>query len=174
MQISFAYFVKVCYTILTSEIEDNINVKGACTMDEQNILNIKKEANNVREAAQSMSEKTQGIYQMLEVLIDRTKKINEVTKAIQAIANKTNMLSLNASIESARAGEYGRGFSVVAKQMQELANTTKDSSAEVFVLLKELSAETANIEDQLNSLVEDVNRQNEYSDNLVASIDELE
>ena len=143
-------------------------------MDEQNILNIKKEANNVREAAQSMSEKTQGIYQMLEVLIDRTKKINEVTKAIQAIANKTNMLSLNASIESARAGEYGRGFSVVAKQMQELANTTKDSSSEVFVLLKELSAETANIEDQLNSLVEDVNRQNEYSDNLVASIDELE
>lgn len=166
--------MKVCYTIYTSEREDNINVKGACTMDEQNILNIKKEANNVREAAQSMSEKTQGIYQMLEVLIDRTKKINEVTKAIQAIANKTNMLSLNASIESARAGEYGRGFSVVAKQMQELANTTKDSSSEVFVLLKELSAETANIEDQLNSLVEDVNRQNEYSDNLVASIDELE
>ena len=143
-------------------------------MDEQSILNIKKEANNVREAAQSMSDKTQGIYQMLEVLIDRTKKINEVTKAIQAIANKTNMLSLNASIESARAGEYGRGFSVVAKQMQELANTTKDSSSEVFVLLKELSAETANIEDQLNSLMEDVNKQNEYSDNLVASIDELE
>lgn len=143
-------------------------------MDEQSILNIKKEAANVREAAQSMSEKTQGIYQMLEVLIDRTKKINEVTKAIQAIANKTNMLSLNASIESARAGEYGRGFSVVAKQMQELANTTKDSSAEVFVLLKELSAETANIEDQLNSLVEDVNKQNEYSDNLVSSIDDLE
>lgn len=143
-------------------------------MDEQSILNIKREAGNVREAAQSMAEKTQGIYQMLEVLIDRTKKINEVTKAIQAIANKTNMLSLNASIESARAGEYGRGFSVVAKQMQELANTTKDSSAEVFVLLKELSAETANIEDQLNGLVEDVNKQNEYSDNLVASIDELE
>ncbi len=153
---------------------DNINVKGAYVMDEQSILNIKKEANNVREAAQSMSDKTQGIYQMLEVLIDRTKKINEVTKAIQAIANKTNMLSLNASIESARAGEYGRGFSVVAKQMQELANTTKDSSSEVFVLLKELSAETANIEDQLNSLMEDVNKQNEYSDNLVASIDELE
>ncbi len=143
-------------------------------MDEQNILNIKKDANNVREAAHSMTEKTQGIYQMLEVLIDRTKKINEVTKAIQAIANKTNMLSLNASIESARAGEYGRGFSVVAKQMQELANTTKDSSSEVFVLLKELSAETANIEDQLNSLVEDVNKQNEYSANLMASIDELE
>ena len=143
-------------------------------MDEQSILNIKREAGNVREAAQSMAERTQGIYQMLEVLIDRTKKINEVTKAIQAIANKTNMLSLNASIESARAGEYGRGFSVVAKQMQELANTTKDSSAEVFVLLKELSAETANIEDQLNGLVEDVNKQNEYSDNLVASIDELE
>jgi len=143
-------------------------------MDEQSILNIKREAGNVREAAQSMAEKTQGIYQMLEVLIDRTKKINEVTKAIQAIANKTNMLSLNASIESARAGEYGRGFSVVAKQMQELANTTKDSSAEVFVLLKELSAETANIEDQLNCLVEDVNKQNEYSDNLVSSIEELE
>lgn len=143
-------------------------------MDEQSILNIKREAGNVREAAQSMAEKTQGIYQMLEVLIDRTKKINEVTKAIQAIANKTNMLSLNASIESARAGEYGRGFSVVAKQMQELANTTKDSSAEVFVLLKELSAETANIEDQLNGLVEDVNKQNEYSDNLVSSIEELE
>ena len=78
---------------------------------------VKSDAKNMQGVSDKLMERTQGVFDKLEILIDRTKKINDATKTIQAIANKTNMLSLNASIESARAGEYGRGFSVVAQQM---------------------------------------------------------
>lgn len=135
---------------------------------------IKNDAKNIQEVSGSLVDRTQGVFDKLEVLIDRTKKINDATKTIQAIANKTNMLSLNASIESARAGEYGRGFSVVAQQMQQLANTSKEASQEVFVLLKELSSETSNIEEELKALLADVNKQNEYSRKLMEEVSEAE
>ena len=131
---------------------------------------IKADAVHIQNVSESIADKTQGVFDKLEVLIDRTKKINDVTKTIQAIANKTNMLSLNASIESARAGEYGRGFSVVAQQMQQLASTSKESSQEIFVLLRELSAETSKIEEQLNALLEDVNKQSGYASKLINNI----
>lgn len=131
---------------------------------------MKADASSIQKMSDDIVNKTQGVFEKLEVLIDRTKKINDATKTIQAIANKTNMLSLNASIESARAGEYGRGFSVVAQQMQQLANTSKEASSEVFVLLKELSGETAKIEEELNSLLADVNMQSDFSKKLLEDI----
>lgn len=133
---------------------------------------VKSDAKNMQGVSDKLTERTQGVFDKLEILIDRTKKINDATKTIQAIANKTNMLSLNASIESARAGEYGRGFSVVAQQMQQLANTSKEASQEVFVLLKELSAETSNIEKEMNELLADVNKQNEYTKQLLENLSE--
>lgn len=128
------------------------------------------DAKNIQKMSDEIVDRTQAVFDMLKVLIDRTKKINDATKTIQAIANKTNMLSLNASIESARVGEYGRGFSVVAKQMQQLAGTSKEASSEVFVLLKELSDETARIEEELGVLLADVNKQNTFTNKLLDNL----
>ena len=139
-------------------------------MSMENMDVIKADAKNIQSVSEEIADRTQGVFDKLEVLIDRTKKINDATKTIQAIANKTNMLSLNASIESARAGEYGRGFSVVAQQMQQLANTSKEASQEVFVLLRELSAETSKIEEELNALLADVNKQSGYANKLIDTI----
>ena len=72
--------------------------------------------------------------------IEQMKEVSNViagfAKVISGIANKTNILSLNASIEAARAGEHGRGFSVVAQEVQSLANQTKSSSAEISTKIR--------------------------------------
>ncbi|KOA20368.1 methyl-accepting chemotaxis protein 3 [Clostridium homopropionicum DSM 5847] len=68
-------------------------------------------------------------------------KSDTIIKYVNEISSKTNMLGLNASIEAARAGEQGRGFSVVAKEVQKLANDSAGFSKEIDQILNKLSHE---------------------------------
>lgn len=79
----------------------------------------------------TLIEQTKG---RLEQAIEESKQveqINSLTQAIFSIAQQTNLLSLNASIEAARAGAAGKGFSVVADEIRKLAETSKETAAEI-------------------------------------------
>ena len=76
----------------------------------------------------------------------RSTIINEMVEIIKEVANKTNMLSINASIEASRAGESGKGFSVVAAEIRELSKETITSAKKVEKAAKE-------IQDFLNSII---------------------
>ncbi len=77
-------------------------------------------------------------------LTESSKKIAGIIAAIGDIADRTNLLSLNAAIEAARAGEAGRGFGVVADEVKRLAVQTQDSTREIDVILGEITEEIRN------------------------------
>jgi methyl-accepting chemotaxis protein len=86
------------------------------------------------------------IEKMVEVvgnIAANSEKINKITEVIESIANKTNLLSLNAAIEAARAGEHGKGFAVVADEVGKLAVNSAESSKEIAVLVQQAVLETA-------------------------------
>lgn len=62
--------------------------------------------------------------QVLEVLVGQAREMNNILESIRGISNQTNLLSLNASIEAARAGSAGRGFSVVADEIRKLSDSS--------------------------------------------------
>lgn len=67
-----------------------------------------------------------------------TERIEEIIISVGEIATQSNLLALNASIEAARAGVYGRGFSVVADEVRALAQQSAESSAQVRAILREI------------------------------------
>ena len=70
-------------------------------------------------------------------------KIRDAAGLITSIAEETNLLSLNASIEAARAGEQGRGFSVVASQIQKLAEQSNQSARQIDQIINALIADSS-------------------------------
>lgn len=63
--------------------------------------------------------------------VNIAKRIQSILNAIVAIFEQTNLLSLNAAIEALRAGEYGRGFSVVAEEVKKLVSQSKTASISI-------------------------------------------
>jgi methyl-accepting chemotaxis protein len=82
------------------------------------------------------------MVEVVNSIAANSEKINKITAVIEKIANKTNLLSLNAAIEAARAGEHGKGFAVVADEVGKLAVNSAESSQEIAQLVQHAVAET--------------------------------
>ncbi len=119
----------------------------------------------INEMNASVKESQKNIEQMKEV----SDVIADFAHVISGIANKTNILSLNASIEAARAGEHGRGFAVVAEEVQSLAKQTKNSSSEITTKINEVQSFVAGMVNYMNDIYSYAEEQNR----MAASIGEL-
>jgi methyl-accepting chemotaxis protein len=87
-----------------------------------------------------------------------SQKINKISEVIESIANRTNLLSLNAAIEAARAGEQGKGFAVVADEVGKLAVSSAESTKEIAILVKQATLEATRAVETVAGVNEDMDK----------------
>lgn len=106
---------------------------------------------------QSVKEAIHFLSQQTELTNESVAKISSAAELISTIASKTNLLSLNASIEAARAGEYGKGFSVVASEIQQLAEQSNRTASQIQTMITNLntnSVQTTQRVQQVKGIIE--------------------
>ncbi len=86
--------------------------------------------------------KVEDIADNILVLSEHTQQIGEIIAAVNALADQSRMLALNASVEAARAGEEGKGFAVVALEVRNLADQNRDATVQVREILSEIQRAT--------------------------------
>ena len=143
-------------------------------------------AKQVGEEAEISRKKMEALTNAMQRISETSKEIENVILEIDGIAAQTNLLSLNASIEAARAGDAGKGFAVVAEQIRKLAeDTSADASKKLLEnSLREvdggnrITSETAeslnNVINELEKIIEDVDGIRIASDKQAVSVKEIE
>lgn len=125
------------------EVEGNvINVSSATTktkeLSSESINNIKLLTNKNEEMGSNISQVDESIIRLSKNIIE----IKEIMKLIKGISEQTSLLSLNASIEAARAGDAGKGFAVVAQEVRKLSEESGDSTMRIESVIDKILSQT--------------------------------
>lgn len=129
----------------------------------------------------SVNEKAKSSVHSMVVQTNETikamKEIDVILESIQDIASQTNLLSLNASIEAARAGGAGKGFAVVAGEVKKLADDCVNASKQIAEIVKNISGEmeksgvlVRELEENADSQLAKLNGANDFVDNIIDGI----
>ncbi|MEU7905644.1 methyl-accepting chemotaxis protein [Actinoplanes sp. NPDC049118] len=99
-------------------------------------------------------------------------EVGNVVKLINAIAEQTNLLALNATIEAARAGEAGKGFAVVASEVKDLAQETAKATGDISQRVEAIQADTASAVEAIEQIAGIIERISGYQTLIAASVEE--
>lgn len=124
------------------------------------------------EIAGKAAEEARRTNAVVEGLVIRTKKIDEVVALIQNIASQTNLLALNATIEAARAGEHGRGFAVVASEVKALANQTAKATEEISAQINGIQTATGQAVEAIQVIGGTIDEINNISNAIASAVDQ--
>ncbi len=125
--------------VLNAEMEKKFEEVGIA------VKNGNDGASNVKVTLDSMKDTVLAAGEATEVLLSKIFSVNRILKEINKITMRTNMLSINASIEAAKAGEHGKGFSVVANEIKSLATESSESAKDIQQIITELSMQVDDV-----------------------------
>lgn len=145
-QSNSVYDINEKITVIYDEIkyvdESVRTTKETSDNTKQSISLVQNEMANLRTSIKELVTTMELNFKAITSLNEKSDKISEISIAITDIAEKTNLLSLNAAIEAARAGEHGKGFGVVAEEIKKLSSQAQNRTNLIGNILEEIRNDT--------------------------------
>ncbi len=122
---------------------------------------------------QSIRESVAETTRKVKRLAESSQEINKIVNSIGQIAQRTNLLALNASIEAAKAGEAGRGFAIVADEVRQLADRTSRASKEIEQIVLQIQSETGLVMTAMEEGTQEVIRGTRVAEQAKRALEEI-
>lgn len=146
----------------TKDINESVNeIKNQTTavQDSSKIMNDK--IKSMQDSSRKMDDGISAISKRIETVNTTVDKVSNIVSVIEEISSETNLLSLNASIEAARAGDAGKGFAVVAQEIRVLSDNTNTELENIKQIISSLVEECRYCVQASGTIVEDNAKQKE-------------
>lgn len=151
------------------------NVSTVASAAEEMSASIREISGNIRETARTAKQcasSAQTSQKGLEKLKSAVDEIDVVIQSINDVAEQTNLLALNATIEAARAGEAGKGFAVVASEVKSLANETHKMTEEIATKVEDIKASAEQTIESVSNIIHQITAVDEKTENVASAIEE--
>ena len=146
---------------------------SVATISNEEIQTNQKMMTTLKEQSKQIAENNVLVTEAMEQLQERIEKVAAIANMILRISNQTKILSLNASVESARAGEAGRGFSIVAEQVRQLAEETREFTESITQIIEELNVNSKTVVSAVDVSLKATESQNQMIGAAADAFDEL-
>jgi hypothetical protein len=155
--------------------EVSATMQSVAGATEEMVASIQEIARNSSEATSTVSEavsSVQAANRTMTELGNASSQITAIVGTITSVAEQTNLLALNATIEAARAGEAGRGFAVVASEVKDLAQETARATEEINRMIAELQALSGQAIAAIEQISQVVERVSENQGSIAAAVEQ--